>query len=175
MAEHASELPLSSADLTADVTVLLCVPRRVQERLQELHQQPAVHGVRFLLHDPDPVVEEAPPLPSCDLVVHKAVNDLALRRSDAAAAARYVTLQALAARGVPLLDPLDAMPLFADRAALCRALEAAGPSVVRQPRYLEVRASAPGENGGGGSVLEAARAAGLRLPLLCKPLLACDP
>ena len=70
------------------------------------------------------------------------------------------------------------MPLFADRAALCRALEAAGPSVVRQPRYLEVCASAPGGSGGGGgggSVLEAARAAGLRLPLLCKPLLACGP
>ena len=129
-----SELPQSSADVTADVTVLLCVPRRVQERLQELHQRPAVHGVRFLLHEPDPQVEEAPPLPSCDLVVHKAVNDLALRRGDAATAARYVTLQALAARGVPMLDPLDVMPLFADRAALCRALEAAGPSVVRQPR-----------------------------------------
>jgi len=173
-----SELPQSSADVTADVTVLLCVPRRVQERLQELHQRPAVHGVRFLLHEPDAQVEEEPPLPSCDLVVHKAVNDLALRRGDAAAAARYVTLQALAARGVPMLDPLDAMPLFADRAALCRALEAAGPSVARQPRYLEVCARAPGGSGGGGgggSVLEAARAAGLRLPLLCKPLLACGP
>ena len=37
--------------------------------------------------------------------------------------------------------------------------------------YLEVRASASG----GRSVLEAARAAGLRLPLLYKPLLACGP
>lgn len=167
---EASERPLSCAGVTADVTVLLCVPRRVQERLQELHRGQVVHGVRFLLHDPDPEVEEEPPLPACDLVVHKAVNDLALLRDgDAAAAARYATLQKLAARGVPMLDPLESMPLFADRAALCRALEAAGPSV-RQPRYLEVCAS-----DGGVSVLEAARAAGLRLPLLCKPLLACGP
>ena len=163
------ERPLSCADVTADVTVLLCVPRRVQERLQELHQGQVVHGARFLLHGPDPEVEEGSPLPSCDLVVHKAVNDLALLH-DGDAAARYATLQKLAARGVPMLDPLESMPLFADRGALCRALEAAGPSVVRQPRYLEVCASS-----GSGSVLEAARAAGLRLPLLCKPLLACRP
>ena len=121
----------------ADVTVLLCVPRRVQERLQELHQGQAVHGVRFLLHDPDPEVEDGPPLPLCDLVVHKAVNDLALLRDgDAAAAARYATLQKLAARGVPMLDPLEAMPLFADRGAPVWSKSSLGSAPARLLRLL---------------------------------------
>ena len=138
---EATERPPSCAD----VTVLLCVPRRVQERLQELHQGQAVHGVRFLLHDPDPEVEDGPPLPACDLVVHKAVNDLALLRDgDAAAAARYATLQQLAARGVPMLDPLEAMPLFADRGAPVWSKSSLGSAPARLLHRLCVRQAALG-------------------------------
>ena len=108
-----SERPQSSAD----VTVLICVPLRVKERLQELPGQ-VVHGVRFLLHDPE--ADGAPP--ACDLVVHKGVNDLVLHNEDAAAAARYSRLQQLAAH-VPLLDPLESMPVFADRGQLCRHVQ----------------------------------------------------
>jgi inositol-1,3,4-trisphosphate 5/6-kinase/inositol-tetrakisphosphate 1-kinase len=137
------------------------VPRRVRERLQPLVDQ-TVQGVRFALHD----ASSEAPLPASDLVVHKAVNDVVLRSGDAAAAARYATLQQLAAR-VPLLDPLESMAVFADRGELCRMLDALRPGV-RQPRFLELREPAE-------SVLDAARAAGLRFPLLCKPLVACGP
>tara|TARA_B110001452_G_scaffold50833_1_gene38859 strand:- start:786 stop:1871 length:1086 start_codon:yes stop_codon:yes gene_type:complete len=156
----------------AAITVLLCVPDKVRNRLGALLDAP-VQGVRFV-----PYVEEAgedeegrhattpPPLPACDLVLHKAVNDIVLRLDDAAAARRYATLERLAAR-VPLLDPLPSVALFADRGVLCRTLAGLRPEVP-QPRFLELRE--PSE-----SVAAAARAAGMRFPLLCKPLVACGP
>lgn len=147
----------------APLTVLICVPRRVRDRLQGELLGQTVQGVRFMLHDPE---DEAGPPPACDLVIHKAVNDVVLRAGDAIAAARYASLQQLAS-SVPLLDPLESMAVFADRGELSRMLEELQPGV-RQPRFLELRG--PTE-----SVVDAARAAGLQLPLLCKPLVACGP
>ena len=89
-----SQLPiLSSSSRPPPLTVLLCVPRRVRERLQPLVDQ-TVQGVRFALHD----ASSEAPLPASDQVVHKAVNDVVLRSGDAAGDGAPVTLASIKIR-----------------------------------------------------------------------------
>ncbi len=121
-----------------------------------------VGGIRFVPFSPGCSAADQP---RCRAVLHRAMYDLALSRASAAATERLALLRELEARGIAL-EPLASVERFADRGALCRML--ARIDGVRQPRFVEVRSE-------GASVAEAAGSAGLRFPLLCKPLLASGP
>jgi hypothetical protein len=139
------------------IDVLLLVPDKVLKALGCLTLSP-VRGVRFV--SSERVAAEA--AGSFDHVLHKAAHDSVLGVADVDAAARLSLLRSV--RQAALIEPLERVALFADRGELCCALE----GVVRQPRFLVVRSST-----GATELAELVRKAGLRFPLVCKPLTAC--
>jgi len=140
--------------------LLVLAPAVAGRVLQSVTAQ-SVLGVRFI---------DAAASPTADadadrtVVLHRAMYDVSFE-DDEAACARLGLTRRLAAR-CALVDPLECVLPFANRGALCSLISRLAPTA-RQPRWLVV--------GQGEDAASAALGAGLRLPIVCKPLLACGP
>ncbi len=149
------------AAAVARATCLLVLPDRVLERLRELTTADSVGGVRFIVADAYSVHDEP-----CDVLLHKAAFDVACAAADdPLGTARCEALRRRASSGSTLFfDPLPSVERFADRSAICHALSSLAPAV-RQPRFAVLR------DGSDASIAEVLER--LRLPFVCKPLVAC--
>jgi hypothetical protein len=148
------------------VRCLLVLNRDVTDRvLRAVFPQPVL-GVRFVdaAADPEAVESAAGGEVGAVVVLHRAMYDASFP-DDEDACGRLALLRRLSMHCV-LVDPLDRVLPFADRGALCSLVARLAPTAL-QPRWLVVR--------DGEDATAAAVGAGLRLPIVCKPLLACGP
>lgn len=148
------------------VLCLLVLNRDVTDRVLHAVSPQPVLGVRFVdaAADLEAVESAAAGGAGATVVLHRAMYDASFS-DDEEACRRLALLRQLSVRCV-LTDPLDRVLPFADRGALCALVARLAPTVL-QPRWLVVRA--------GEDATAAAVGAGLRLPIVCKPLLACGP
>ena len=138
-------------------TVLLVLAEPKLAKMTELISSDH-DGVRFARYD-DPSISTD----LCELAVHRGAFDMLMRSSSPAAALRWQLLQQLAVRQA-LLEPLDRVVRFANRADVCNQLAQLAPAV-HQPRFAVLD--------GQSSDAILAAAADLEYPLICKPLAAC--
>jgi len=140
---------------------LLLMQKSVLEELARVLPPGPVDGVTFV-----PYREETNIPPSeYDVVISRAMYDAAMASADAGADVRWALLQSLPPERV--LDSTPDLLAFGDREKTMLQLTRVAPAV-HQPRSVTVRWE-------GADVAACVRAAGLRFPLIAKPLLACGP
>ena len=98
------------------------------------------------------------------VVLHRVMYDASMGEEEGAR--RRLELVRQLSDSCVLVDPIERVLPFADRGKLCSMLAQLAPAV-QQPRWLVVQE--------GQDAAAAAQDAGLRLPIICKPLVACGP
>lgn len=126
------ERPCEQPAADSPLRCLLVLPPSVAAGVLRAVSPQPVLGVRFVDAGADPAAAEASANPDDTVVLHRAMYDAAMA-GDAAANARLALVRRLSANRVPLVDSLERVLPFADRAELCRLVQALDPEARPRP------------------------------------------